>query len=605
MPIQDDRLIYYQRELAYLRNMGKLFAQTYPKVAGRLELDAEQSKDPYVERLIESFAFLTARIHRNIDDEFPEIGAALLNVLYPHFIDPVPSFSIAKFAPDPTQGKITSGHVINKNTALFANTEQGEVCRFRTCYPVTLWPLKVTHAAFESFENYDYLEGIDRAATVLRIRIESLSSFRELKIQSLRFFINGITSVSNELYELLFNQSFSIYLRSDKKDAKGKQKFVKLKEDSLETVGFELDEDILPYHKFTHPGYRLLQEYFTFPEKFLFFDLNGLEAHGAEKAFDIVILLKRRPRDKLHINEETFQLGCSPIVNLFRSTSEPIRVDQLQSEYPLVSDIRRERTTEIHSIHKVSSSSDPASETQVYKPYFSFDHEMEDRGHEAFWYARRRVSGRPGVPGSQMFLTFLDLKFNPTIPPTEAIFAHTLCTNRDLAAQLPEDAELQIEESAPLAYIACLKKPTPQINPSVDGSTLWKLISHLSLNHLSLTDNSKGLFALREILRLYSFSKRQSVDQQLIGIAEMKSRKVVRRVRNEAWRRFCQGTEITLVFDETQYMGNSPYILASVLNRFFPLYSSINSFTQLIAKSQQRDGEWKRWQPMVGEKNLL
>ena len=398
---------------------------------------------------------------------------------------------------------------------------------------------------------------------------------------------------------------FLFYILTDKKDKKGNPLAIKLNDDALKPVGFELDEDILPYHKFTHPGYRLLQEYFTFAEKFLFFDLDDLNVQVSENFFDIVVLLKRRPRDQLPINEETFQLGCSPIVNLFKSTSEPIRIDQLKSEYPLVSDIRRERITEIHSIHKVSGSSDPASEAQVYKPYFSFDHEMEERGHEAFWYARRRTSVKPGVPGSEMFLTFLDLKFNPSMPPSEMVFAHTLCTNRDLAAQLPEDAELQIEESAPLSYISCLKKPTPQLNPSVDGSTLWKLISHLSLNHLSLTDNHKGLFALREILRLYSYSKRQSVDQQLVGISEMKSRKVVRRVKNEAWRRFCQGTEITLVFDESQYIGTSAFLLASVLNRFFPLYSSINSFTQLIAKSQQRDGEWKRWQPMVGEKNLL
>ena len=476
MPLQDDHLIYYQRELAYLRSMGKLFAQTYPKIAGRLELNAEQSKDPYVERLIESFAFLTARINRNIDDEFPEVGAALLSVLYPHFIDPVPSFTIAKFSPDLAQGKLTTGHLINKNTPLFAQTQQGDVCRFRTCYPVTLWPLSVTHAAFESFENYYYLDEIEKAATVLRIRIESSSSFKELDFKSLRFFINGLNSVTNELYELLFNQSFSIHLLPDKKESGKKRTSIKLKDSSLNPVGFELNEDILPYHQFTHPGYRLLQEYFTFPEKFLFFYLKGLETHGVENVCDIVFLLKKKPREKLYIDEKTFQLGCSPIVNLFRSTSEPIRLDQLQSEYPLVSDIRRERITEIHSIQKVSGSSDPGSEAQVYKPYFSFDHEMEKQGHEAFWYARRRNSVMPGVPGSEMFLTFLDLKFKPTMPPAEMIFAHILCTNRDLAAQLPEDAELQIEESAPLSYIACLKKPTPQLNPSLDGSTLWKLI---------------------------------------------------------------------------------------------------------------------------------
>ena len=230
---------------------------------------------------------------------------------------------------------------------------------------------------------------------------------------------------------------------------------------------------------------------------------------------------------------------------------------------------------------------------------------MEQEGHQNFWLGRRRLTGRKDLPGTEMFLSFLNFNFSPSQPASEIVYAHTLCTNRDLALQVPDHAILQIEEAAPLSRITCLKKPTPQLTPELGGNTLWKLISHLSLNHLSLSEGSESLNALREILKLYNLSSRSSTDQQLAGIREMSCRKTVQRIGQEAWRGFCHGTEITLVFDEKMYVGNSAFLLASVLNRFFPLYASINSFTKLVIKSLQRDGVWKQWPPMVGEKSIL
>jgi type VI secretion system protein ImpG len=204
-----------------------------------------------------------------------------------------------------------------------------------------------------------------------------------------------------------------------------------------------------------------------------------------------------------------------------------------------------------------------------------------------------------------MILSFVDQDFNPSLPPTNTVFAHTLCTNRRLAEELPVGAILQIEETAPLSLISTLAKPTPQIEPPLEGATIWRLISHLSLNYLSLSEGEESLKALREILRLYSFSEQASTYQQISGIREMSCRKALRLVGSDAWRGFCRGIEITLSFDERLYVGSSAFLLASVLNCFFPLYASVNSFTQLIIKSQQREGIWKKWQPMVGEQIVL
>jgi type VI secretion system protein ImpG len=601
MPLDDELLDYYERELTYLRRMGGEFAQRYPKVAGRLELGPDHCPDPTIERLIESVAFLTGRLHHNIDSLFPEISTALLGILYPHFLSPVPSMSIARFEPDPDQLQPATAFVVRKHTPLSAVSEQGEICRFRTCYPVALRPVRVTHAGFESTDRYDFLDNAPGVITVLRLRIETMGETLENSgLDSLRFFLNGEGTLPLALYELLFGNTVGVVLLPDTGSRP-----VRLGADAIAPVGFGPEEDALPWQPYAHPGYRLLQEYFTFQEKFLFFDLNHLERHASRKHFDVLILLNRRPRENLVIDTDTFALGCTPIINLFRKTTEPIRWDHRQREHRLTPDMRRERSTEIHSVLKVSSVSDERDDTQVFEPFYSFNHTMEDSGHRAFWHSRRDFTGKKNLPGTEVFLTFLDLDFNPALPPTETVYAHTLCTNRDLAEQLQAQAVLQVEEAAPVTRVTCLKKPTRQIQPTLSGQAQWKFISHLSLNFLSIAGGPDGLKALQEILNLYGFANQRSIAQQIVGLREMTASNVVRRVGNQAWRGFCRGLELTLTFDENLYAGNSAFLLAAVLERFFPLYASINTFTQLAIKSRQRDGVWKTWPPRVGEQIVL
>lgn len=597
----EELLEHYKRELTYLRRMGIDFAKTYPKVAGRLELGLDQSPDPHIERLIEAFAFLTARIQHRIESEFPLFSTALLGILYPHFLNPIPSMSVTRFEVDPTKGKFTTGHEIRKHTPLFAQTQQGDLCRFRTCYPVTLWPVNITYAGFESTDQFDFLDTRPEVSLVLRLRVSSMEGpLTELSLSRLRFFLNGDRMLVNSLYELLFCNVLHVAILPD-----GKGKPVFLPEECILPVGFGIDEEVLPYPPTAHPGYRLLQEYFTFPEKFHFFEVDHLENHGSEDYFDLLIMLDQVPGSRLTVDQDTFLLGCTPIINLFHKTSEPIRLDERQTEYRLIPDKRREKITEIHSVVSVSGTSNPGDDTSRFEPFFSFNHRMEMPEQRAFWVSRIQDTGRKDLPGVDMFLSLMDLDFNPAVPPTTTIFAHTLCTNRRLAEEVPAGAVLQIEEAAPLSLISALTKPTPQIEPPLEGATLWRLISHLSLNYLSLTGGEEGLRALREILRLYSFSERASTYQQISGIREMETRKVMRLIGSEAWRGFCRGIEITLEFDERLYVGSSAFLLAAVLNRFFPLYASINSFTQLIIKSQQREGIWKKWQPVAGEQIVL
>lgn len=602
---REELLRSYWRELSYLRRMGAAFAETYPKVAGRLELGADASPDPHVERLIESFAFLTARIQQNLDSEFPEIAVELLNILHPHYLNPVPSMTVASFQVDPDRGKLTSGHLIPKHTPLFTRAAEGEaVCRFRTCYPVTLWPVEVAYAGFESPAGFEFLDNAPDVASVLRLRIESRAgSLAELGLDRLRFYLDGDRLLVDALYEALFSQCAGVALLPEGDAARTP---VRLPAEALEPVGFGRDEEVLPYPPFSQPAYRLVHEYFTFPQKYLFVDVTGLERHGSERTFDLLILLRRAPGSWLNqVDRDTFALGCTPVINLFPRTTEPIRLDHRRSEYPLVPDARREKYTEIHSILAVSGSSDPRVRGRVYEPFYSFNHHMAERGHKTYWHSRREPSLRKDVPGSEMLLTLVDLDFQPVHPAAETIYAHTLCTNRALAEQLMTGALLQTDVAAPVSRIVCLLKPTPQISPPTDGSTLWRLISHLSLNYLSFTSGEEGLKALREILKLYCPSEHSAAHQQIQGIREMALRPSVQRITQHSWRGFCRGTEVALTFDENAYVGGGAFLLASVLNRFFALYTSLNSFTQLVIKSQQREGVWKRWQPMAGDQTVL
>jgi type VI secretion system protein ImpG len=594
-------LRYYTAELSYLRKMAHSFSRRYPKVASRLELSADQCADPHVERLIESFALLTARLNRRLDGEFPEITSALLGALYPHLVNPVPPMAIAHFEADPEQGKLSSGHLIASGAPLFAQTSEGLTCRFRTCYPVTLWPIEVIDAGFESPAQYDFLDSDAKVACVLRLRLKAAgAAFEELELSRLRFHLTGESTLVNTLYELLFCHVLRTTVLPE-----GARRPNDLAPACILPVGFEPADEVIPYPPHALPSYRLLQEYFLFPEKFHFFDLAGLEGKCSGGMVDLLILLDRWPPGRVGVTARNFLLGCTPIINLFSGTTEPVRIDQRAYEYQLVPDMRRERTTEIHSIQAVSSSSNPAEHVEWLEPFYSFRHQQHGHESRAFWHARRVPAVRGDLSGTDLILSFFDRDFNPRVPPEQVVYAHVWNTNRNFARQLPAGARLQIENVAPLAGITCLEKPTAPVYPPLEGATLWSLVSNLTLSHLSLSDSAEGLNALRQILQVYSFSDQPSVHQQMQGIRGMSCRHVMRQVGAEPWRGFCGGTEIALTFDPGLYVGTGAFLLGAVLNRFLPLHAAVNSFTELVIRRVDREGEWKRWPPMAGLQELI
>jgi type VI secretion system protein ImpG len=366
---------------------------------------------------------------------------------------------------------------------------------------------------------------------------------------------------------------------------------------------------MLPYTPRSFLGYRLLQEYFTFPEKFLFFELGELDRAvqaGYGGGMEVLIYLDRVPRLEQPVSAATFRLSCTPIVNLFEQIAEPIRVSHAQTEYRVIPDVRRQHFMEVYAIEAVTSTVPGQQEPMHFQPFYSFKHTADRERQDAFWYATRRPSQRRGDAGTEVSLSLVDLNFQPTLPAVETLTVYATCTNRDLAGKLPfggDRGDLYLEGAAPLTRIRCLKKPTETIRPALGKGAQWRLISHLSLNYLSLSDG--GREALQEILQLYDFSDSPVLRQQIAGITNVTSRRVVGRPPSMPWNGFCRGMEVTVEFDEEQYVGSGVFLFASVLETFLGLYASLNSFTQLIATTQQREAPLRRWPPRAGEQILL
>jgi type VI secretion system protein ImpG len=602
-------LSLYIGELAYLRIAGAAFAAKYPKVAERLELAGSGSADPQVQRLIEAFAFLTARLQRQYNAQFPEIPAALLGILYPQLVAPLPSMAVVEFRPDPEQSRSLAGFTLPADTSLFATAEEGTACWFRTRYPVTLWPMDVTDVALESPAIYAFLDNRADIGGCLRVRLSCLGNrnFSEFAPSSLRLFLHGSRMTRFTLYELLCNQLRGIALLPGSDSGEAPANPVMLPSSQLRPVGFEAEDAVLSYPASAHQGFRLLQEYFTFPDKFLFLDIESWPAGALSGTAwaDLLFLLADRPRQHLAVDAGTIRLGCAPIINLFARTTEPIRLDHTRLEYRLVPDSRWESSTEIHSIVRVSRSSVFEDDSRTIRPFFSFTHADTADKDAALWLARRQPISNPALTGTEMSLSFVDPELNPANPAGDVVFAHTLCTNRNLADQITAGNLLQLELDAPLRNIVCLTKPTAQIGPPLAGTTLWRLISHLSVNMLSLQGGGESLAALREILHLHCGAENAAAARQVAGIAALSTRRIVRRIGDDAWRGFVRGLEVALEFDEEQFVGGSAYLLSAVLDRFFSLYAGVNAFTQLVVSSKQHDGVWKRWPPRAGEAFVL
>src|SRR5579863_3265276 len=362
--MRDELLLYYERELDYMRKSAAQFAEKHPKVASRLVLEPTKCEDPHVERLLEAFAFLAARVHLKLEDEFPEITEALLSVVYPQLVRPIPSMSVVEFQLDPDKGKLSSGLKIERNSQLHSKPISGVPCTFRTCYETALWPLNVSAAELSAPSRLKPPVKTSDSAWAIRLELRCAKdvNFAQLKPDKLRFYLDGESGLVNILYELLFSRLNRIQIRDLTSGSKLAP--IYLPASALNAVGFSPNEGMVPYSAASFAGHRLLMEYFAFPEKFFFVDLAGLEAvsqAGFKDAIEVIFLISdiegsgRQQRLEVELSKKTFRLGCTPVANLFPQVAEPIQLNQRKSEYQIQPDVRRPYSVEVFSVDDVTA----------------------------------------------------------------------------------------------------------------------------------------------------------------------------------------------------------------------------------------------------------
>ena len=617
-------LSYYSRELEYLRELGGEFAKHFPKIAGRLGLDEIKCEDPYVERLLEGFAFLAARVQLKIDAEFPRFTQGLMSILTPHLLAPTPSMAVVHLRPNPKQGTLAEGFRVARGTILKGTPGRGETtaCEYRTAHNVDLWPLElaqVTHSSYvgDLGDLRVASRKVVRGALRLRFRTMTGVPINELALETLPLFLRGPEQLGMRLYELLSAGALGTVIRNA-----GGQRLTFLPENPLTTLGFEDDQALLPYGIPSFQGYRLLQEYFALPARYLFVELQGLGAGVRacqDSEIEVVVLLDRHsPELEARVAPEHIVPHCTPVINLFPKKADRIHLTERENEYHVVVDRTRPLDFEVHTVTQVSGFGAQVSAAREFYPFYGTT-ERNHRDNLSYFTvhrqprlqsSRRQLTGpRSSYAGSELFLTLVDGDEGPYHSDLKQLAVNTLCTNRDLPLFMTIGtgrSDFSVEAGAPIESVRCLVGPSePRQSPSW-GQTSWRLVSHLSLNHLSLGNGHDALDAapLRELLTLYAELGGVTARREIEGIRSIESAPIVRRLMFEGPAAFARGLEIRLGCDEAAFEGSSVFLLGAVLERFFARYVTINSFTETVLRTPQR-GEIMRWPAKIGRRTSL
>jgi len=622
----DRRLLtYYNRELRHLREMSGEFARENPKIAGRLALDDMPCVDPYVERLLEGFAYLAARVQLKLDAEFPRFTQSIMDTVYPHYLTPTPSMTVVRFQPDLTEGALADGFVIPRGTALRGNLGKGEqtACEYRTAHDVTLRPLKIVETQYytrelQSLEIPKYLEA--KAGIRLRLECTAGLTFAEAALPNLRLFLRGSDGTPLRLYEQLFGHCMGLVVQSTRRPVAWQ---TALPSSAVRRVGYDNREALLPYDARSFHGYRLLREYFVFPERFLFVDIRGLgDALGEreETVVDVIILLDEADLElQGMVDTSHFQLFCTPAINLFPKRADRIHLSERFAEYHVVADKTRPRDFEVYKVLGVRGYGARSDEEMAFEPFYSATDAGAAGGSGAYFTIHRvprtpsqrdrQFGPRTSYSGSEVFLSLVDAGNAPFRSDLRTLGVDTMCTNRDLPLQMALGtgrSDFSMDISAPVEEMRCVSRLTRPMPSHVEGEIAWRAVSHLSLNYLSLADSDEeeGAAALRDLLRLYGDASDPSVTRQIDGIKSIVSSPISRRVALAGPIAFARGLEVTVTLDEEAFEGSSAFLLGSVLERFFAKYVSINSFTETVVRTVNR-GQIMRWQAKVGQRHVL
>jgi type VI secretion system protein ImpG len=619
----DPRLLrYYEQELQHVRDMGAEFAREFPKIAGRLGVEGLECADPYVERLLEGFAFLAARVQLKIDAEFPRFTQHLLEMVYPRYLAPVPSMAVVQMQPDLREPALASGVVVPRDAALHSMVGRDTTvsCEFRLANEVVLWPIELTEAKI--LDGAAALGAIGvrpgsavRSALRLSFHCTAGVQARELALDSLPLYLTGADNLPADLYAQIMGNTTQVLVRG----AGTATPTVTLGRTAVQSMGFSDDEALLPPARRQFSGYRLLQEYFAFPQRFLFVRLAHLRRALKQVAgdrFEVIMLFDHgAPALEPVVAADTLRLFCGAAINLFPRTADRIHLEAGVPEQHVVVDRTRPMDYEIYDVISVQGFGDQTEPDREFRPFYACNESTWHSRDAAYFTVRReprrlssrqKLSGpRASYVGSEIFLSLVDSNEAPYSPNLRQLAVATLCTNRDLPLNIPiskSATDFTLESAAPVESVRCVAGLSRPRASFAHGDASWRFISHLSLNYLSIVDSADdGAAALREMLGLYVDPNDTSAQRQVEGLRSVASKAVIGRVPIAGPIAYGRGTEVTLTMEDAAFQGSNSYILAAVLEQLFARFASINSFSKTVLRSVER-GEVARWPTRLGNR---
>jgi len=622
-------LRYYSQELQHVREVAGEFAQAYPKIAGRLGLDSFECADPYVERLLEGFGYLAARVQLKIDAEFPRFTQHLTELVYPHLLAPTPSMMVVQLQPDPGNPALRDGYTVARGSSMRSVLGQGDdtACEYRSAHEVTLWPVELASALFlpragilAAVEQGGAMRLHDaardaRAGIRLRLRATGGAALDSVALDRLCLHLRGADDMAGRLYEKIVGGVVGVLVAPVGAPA-GRHHL--LPASAVRPMGFDEDQALLPGGPRSLAGYRLLQEYFAFPQRYHFVAIDGLQAALAAcggDEIDITILLDSADTVlERSLDASNFALHCTPAANLFQRRADRIDISGEQYEYHVLADRTRPLDFEVFQIEEVTGYGSGPESTQQFQPFYTAKDSVGPRQEQAFYQIRRearslsrrqrRDGPRSSYLGSEAFISIVDAAEAPYRGDLRQLGLSLWCTNRDLPLALPlgqGKTDFILDSGAPLAAARCLAGPSLPYPSFAEGSVAWRLLNHLSLNYLSLldTDPEQGAVALREMLSLYCHAGDVNGQRQIEGVRSISAAAVTRRLPSPGPITFGRGLRITVTLDDAAFEGTGAFLLGGVLSHFFALYVSINSFTETVVRTLTR-GEIMHWPAREG-----
>lgn len=621
-------LDYFNQELTYMRESASEFAELHPKIARRLGLHGVEVADPYVERLIEAFCFMSARMRIKLDAEFPRFTQRLLEVIYPNYVSPTPSMAVAQLHPNVMEGDFSKGFLVRRDTAFYSKVPQGEqtACEFRSSQDVTLWPLQIVSAKLAGIPPdipalERYLPPHVQVAGSLRLRLRMVGelNFCNLKgLERLPVYLRGDEQIASHLFELLHAGAAATLISTPGQMAEHPHVVT---HEALVHEGLAPNQSLLPLAWNTWHGHNLLHEYFSCPSRFYFFALQHLAPGLARikgKEAEIVVLLTRDTQALQGlVDEKQFALFCTPVVNLFPRRTDRIETTSGQAEFHLVPDRSRPMDFEVFSVSEMLGQQAESAQSLQFRPLFQTLN--QDEGNHGRYFSLRReqrlqsdtarkYGTRTAYTGTEVFVSLVDQHEAPYSEGLRYLSVQALLTNRDLPRLVPRNgvSDLAVGESLPISSVGLVRPPSAPKPPFAQNEMAWRLIRQLSFNYLPLMemDTRQGAQALRDMLRMFIGMQDDVAGKQIGSLIGSRIEPVTRRLPGSGPLIYGRGVLCSLTVDEDGFSGVSPYLFGLVMEHYLSRHVAINVFSQTRLESMKR-GLVAQWPVRMGARGVV